>query len=532
MCEWDKELQYDKDRTFLLEGIKSGFRITERGSEFLSVQQTNHPSAFQHRKEVEKELRKQVELGHYIVSSQKPAIVSALAAIPKDDGSVRLIHDGSRPVGMAMNDYSEPKAEKFQCLQDACMLAKMNYFMAKVDLQSAYRSVPIHCDDYAATGLQWKFENMSEPCFLFDSRLPFGSNVGPSHFHRLSQAIRRCMVRRGFQGVIAYIDDFFIAAPTYNECNYWMSVLIKLIPNLGFLVSWKKVVGPTQRLTFLGVQIDTTQCTLSLDNEKLQKLHSELEQFKKRKRASKQQLQSVAGKLNWACQAIRGGSFFLRRIIDTIQRLQHQRHKAQLSSEFQADLQWWLSFLHVFNGIVYYSCMTEHLHIDACNRAAGSFWQGNWNYTVFEVDMPNVAKLHINYKEITAVVAAVDNWANMWTGKTVIVHTDSVVTKAAISKGRSRNSYINSLLRKMAWECAKLNIKLKAVHVPGCVNIMADTISRLHENNKISFLLQLLGRWHHGTIPFSPLAAHMSLSAAISLFNRCQRQVRTAAARS
>jgi hypothetical protein len=57
MCEWDKELQYDKDRTFLLEGIKSGFRITERGSEFLSVQQTNHPSAFQHRKEVEKELR-------------------------------------------------------------------------------------------------------------------------------------------------------------------------------------------------------------------------------------------------------------------------------------------------------------------------------------------------------------------------------------------------------------------------------------------------------------------------------------------
>jgi hypothetical protein len=63
MCEWDKELQYDKDRTFLLEGIKSGFRITERGSEFLSVQLTNHPSAFQHRKEVEKELRKQVELG-------------------------------------------------------------------------------------------------------------------------------------------------------------------------------------------------------------------------------------------------------------------------------------------------------------------------------------------------------------------------------------------------------------------------------------------------------------------------------------
>ena len=121
------------------------------------------------------------------------------------------------------------------------------YDCAKMDLQAAYRSVPIHCDHYKATGLQWHFEGENKSTFLFDSRQPFGSNKGPSHFHRLSQAIRRCMLRQSFRGVVAYTDDFFIAAATYEECRKWMDILIKLLRKLGFLISWKKVVGPSQR---------------------------------------------------------------------------------------------------------------------------------------------------------------------------------------------------------------------------------------------------------------------------------------------
>ena len=65
--------------------------------------------------------------GHYIIADRPPTIVSALAAIPKDDGTVRLIHDGSRPVGKAMNDYSLAEMVKFQTLQDAYRLAKASY---------------------------------------------------------------------------------------------------------------------------------------------------------------------------------------------------------------------------------------------------------------------------------------------------------------------------------------------------------------------------------------------------------------------
>ena len=44
------------------------------------------------------------------------------------------------------------------------------YYCAKIDVQAAYRSVPIHCDDYKATGLQWHFEGENKPTFLYDSR--------------------------------------------------------------------------------------------------------------------------------------------------------------------------------------------------------------------------------------------------------------------------------------------------------------------------------------------------------------------------
>ena len=105
----------DTDKDFLLDGIHQGFRIIDKhsGSSIKPVHQHNHASAYQ----VEKELLDQIQIGHYIIADRKPAMVSAMEAIPKEDGSVRLIHDGSRPIEAAMNDYSQPDTVKFQMLQ-------------------------------------------------------------------------------------------------------------------------------------------------------------------------------------------------------------------------------------------------------------------------------------------------------------------------------------------------------------------------------------------------------------------------------
>ena len=68
--------------------------------------------------------------------------------------------------------------------------------------------------------------------YLFDARLPFGSACGPSHFSRLSDAIRRMMYRKGYKGVISYIDDFVLACETYEECKETLLYLINLVRKL------------------------------------------------------------------------------------------------------------------------------------------------------------------------------------------------------------------------------------------------------------------------------------------------------------
>lgn len=350
-----------------------------------------------------------------------------------------------------MNDYTGHHSVRYQTIQDACRMAKPGFFCAKLDLKSAYRSVPIHPDDYKATGIYWKFDGLDTGTYLFDTRLPFGSKCGPSHFNRLSQAVKRMMEKRGFPGIVAYIDDFLLVSESYEKCKEALYTLLGLVRQLGFNVSWNKVVGPSQRITFLGVDIDTSDCTLSLGKDKLADLDQKLHIFKNKARATRQQLQSLAGSLNWACQVVRGGRFFLRRILDTIKALNHARHKAKLGEGFKKDLQWWMCYLSVFNGKRYYTdCSDEHVHVDACLKAAGMFWAGDWHYTVFETDWPRVSDLHINYKEVCAVAAAVNKWAPMWEGRTVVVHTDSSVAKAVINKGRSRNTLVNNVLRAMS----------------------------------------------------------------------------------
>ena len=127
---------------------------------------------------VEKELKTQIEQGDYVIASKRSAIISPLGAIPKDNGSVRLIHDGSLQEGFAMNEYTDHHSVRYQTLQDACRLAEPGYYCAQLDLQSAYRSVPIHPDDYKATELAWRFEGEDTDTYLFDARLPFGSACG------------------------------------------------------------------------------------------------------------------------------------------------------------------------------------------------------------------------------------------------------------------------------------------------------------------------------------------------------------------
>ena len=196
----------------VISGIKHWFDIIDDDANITPVSCKNHPSAQPNSPLYDKatsQVIKEIENGHYVVCDAPPKIVSPMAVIPKPDMDVRLIHDCSRPVGEAVNDYcSADWQQTFSCVDDAAALMSEGCFFAKVDLKSAYRSVGLSKASQEVTGLSWNINGTT--VYLQDTRLPFEARRSVSIFHRLTQAVRRMMARKGYDLTIVYLDDFLI----------------------------------------------------------------------------------------------------------------------------------------------------------------------------------------------------------------------------------------------------------------------------------------------------------------------------------
>jgi len=123
-------------------------------------------------------------------------------------------------------------------------------------------------------GFRWMFgpHNPSQYQYFLNNRLCFGLSCAPSIFNRLSNAIVRVMHRRGFSCVINYLDHFLIIGKSRDDCQRALLSLINLLHSLGFKVSWKRVVSPAQRVTFLGIELDSQTLSLRLPEDKLHRL--------------------------------------------------------------------------------------------------------------------------------------------------------------------------------------------------------------------------------------------------------------------
>jgi hypothetical protein len=81
---------------------------------------------------------------------------------------------------------------------------------------------------------------------------------------------------------------FFVCAPTLDACMDVLNYILRLLRSLGFSIAWEKVVGPAQRITFLGVTIDSLQMLVTLDEKKTTALLTSLREFQSKKTCIKE----------------------------------------------------------------------------------------------------------------------------------------------------------------------------------------------------------------------------------------------------
>jgi hypothetical protein len=521
---WEAELQEDGDRDFILSGLRDGFSLvdSEKIDSIVPAEVNNYGSVTdnQTRKAVEAQIRTEIDDGAYIIVDKKPVVVSALNAIPKPNGDIRLIHDFSQPPTTGVNSYASKDEVSFQTIQDALDMIEPNWFLSIVDLKSAYRSVGICGSQFKFTGLKWQFEGEKNFTYMSDTRLPFGARKSPAIFHRITQAVRRIMARRGFKCLVVYLDDFLIAGPDFETCLAAYNMLISLLRSLGFRINWKKVIDPCQRLTFLGVVIDTVSGTVSLEHKKVDKLCELLRLFLSRSRASRKQLEKLAGKLTWASTVIPWGRLHTRSIYNTLTKLAKPNHKCRLDP-IQQDLRWWLVYIVRGNNTmrIWDERPVLDVYTDASSAAGGAFCLGDWLYCDWKLDRPYAHNLHINMKELATVREAALRWGATWSNHRVRVYTDNTTTAAAINKGTSTCSDAGPILQELSYLSLVYDFELEAIFIPGIDNILADSISRLYMPGQISRMFSSISDWHDPHVPPAGywLPNHMSLNSMYSL---------------
>ena len=84
------------------------------------------------------------------------------------------------------------------------------------------------------------------------------------------------MARRGFSNIVNYLDDFLIVASSREECLRAQLTLIHLLHSLGFQVNWSKLSGPSQRVKFLGIILDSIVMQAFVPEDKISALEDQL----------------------------------------------------------------------------------------------------------------------------------------------------------------------------------------------------------------------------------------------------------------
>ena len=332
------------------------------------------------------------------------------------------------------------------------------------------------------------------------------------------------MTLRGFN-IVAYYDDFFLAEKDFKTCLKSYNTLVNLLRSLGFSINWKKAVDPTQCIVFLGLQIDTRAGTITLDDGKVAALKSLLNDTLKKKRLSKNQLQSLAGKLSWASTVVPWGKTHTCSFYRSLASLTKPSHKI-VTSKLHSDIAFWIKYLGVGSNtrLLWDNRPIISMFTDSSGPCGGAFCQnGDWLFRHWNVDNANIAHAHINIKELNMGCEAVARWAPIYPNSRFFVFMDNIAAVCIMNKGSSRNQLAIDCMRSLSITAMTYNVSVEAFFIPGHCNDIADSISRFHLGGQIQRFMSLLtvGNWPMPTGYI--LRNHMTSNAECFLSSQIQK---------
>ena len=153
------------------------------------------------------------------------------------------------------------------------------------------------------------------------------------------------------------------------------------------------------------------------------------------------------------------------------------RERDSSSKALHPHLLWWTKETNVLLGQPLHPlCHAIQIFTDASKEGWGAHLgdftaSGTWS-------VPE-SHLHVNFLELKAALLALKRFQHLVQGKVVLVATDNTTVVAYINKeGGMRSGSLCALLWRLLCWCNLRQVVLKARHIPGRLNVIADKFSR------------------------------------------------------
>ena len=200
--------------------------------------------------------------------------ISRFGVIPKQGqpGKWRLILDLSSPHNHSVNDCiaSDLCSMRYATVDNAVeriLHLGKNTLLAEIDIQHAYRNIPIHPSDRRLLGMTWQGH------LFIDTVLPFGLQPAPKIFSAIANAVEWIALHLRVSMLLHYLDDFLtMGKEDTAECARNLNQLIQICHRLGLPLKWQTQKGPSAILVFLGILLDAEKMEMRLPEEKLKEI--------------------------------------------------------------------------------------------------------------------------------------------------------------------------------------------------------------------------------------------------------------------
>ena len=501
----------------IVQTLKEGYTLPFQNRPLLS----RHPTVIsryvnRHRNSYLSEALHQLISKNAVEQVQNPTSLgffNRLFLVPKPNNKWRSILDLSK-----LNLFLRVEKFKMETPETIRTSLQQGEWVTSIDFKDAYFHIPIQVQSrkflrFQAKGQTYQFK-----------ALPFGLSTAPLEFTVVAKEVKLVAIHKGIR-IHQYLDDWLVRAKSHQVCLQHTRDLLKLCQDLGWIVNLEKSeLEPKQVFDFVGYQFDLKLGRVRPTPERWQNLKAKIQALLARSSCPVRQFMSLIGLLTATEKQVYLGRLHMRPI------QWHLKNNWRVSLEkvipiptsLHPHLEWWLEEDNVLQGQPLHPLKHAlQIFTDASKEGFGTHLDEHTTKSVWS--LPE-SKLHINYLELKAVLLALRDFQQQVANQIVLVATDNTTVVSYINnEGGMRSGPLCALLWRILTWCTVNQVTLKARHIPGQLNVVADKLSRLGQiiQTEWSLLTEVFQticiRWHRPQIDLFATKFNNKLPQFVSL---------------